>query len=537
MSKKEAEELKKSSKESFLNNFFNLSESNSSIILEFIAGLTVGLIVLFTLITSSNILSNAIGSDQPLFFGILLLIGLIISGVFSIVAGCYTKLPIVFSSSLGFTSFLTLSLISVLSLGWNVALAFFVIESVVFIVIAFTSIGKWIINEMPSFMNLAAPLALGGILIFFSLLGGKFISFKGDSQIVSFTLRNPETLVFIIGIIITFILHKVGTRGSLLYGVALTTLLGMFLPKVSGLNLRQAVFILAGIIVGWLLLYAFLVDARKKYAIELSLGVVIIAMIVILIFLKHPDAIIVPPSNLTGTDGVFALPNFKNIPLVLSKPILSLGDVFAKFGELFIPLISLLFTHIIMMIALIKSIWLFFDEEQIFSTKEKDVLSRRLLVTEGTGSLVSGGLGSSPVSSSFGTLISLVSGGKTGLTSVFSGIVMILSMFIIPLGSKIFTPYTVAPALFVVGLTLITKSLQLQNPDLKDNIIPLLATGIVSAFTMNIFQGIAAGLLFYVIIKLIHGEYGEINTFTWILLILFIIISFYRINIPFISLG
>jgi len=535
MSKKETDEFK--TKESFLNSFFRLRESNSSIITEFIAGLTAGFVVLFTLITSSNLLSNVVGSDQPLFFGVFLLIGLAVAGVFSIVAGFYTKLPIVFSSSLGFTSFLTLSLISVLSLGWNVAIAFFVIESVVFIVVAYTSVGKWIINEMPSFMNLAAPLALGGILIFFSLLGGKFISFKGDSQIVSFTLRNPETFVFVVGIIITFILHKVGAKGSLLYGMALTTLLGMFLPKVSGFNLRQAAFILAGIIVGWLLLYAFLVDARKKYAIELSLGVVIVAMIIILIFFKHPDAIIIPPSKLAGTDGIFALPDFKNIPLVLSKPILSLSDMFAKFGQLFIPLISLLFTHIVMMIALIKSIWLFFDEEEIFSSKEKDVLNGRLLVTEGTGSLVAGSFGSSPVSSSFGTLISLVSGGKTGLTSVFTGIIMILSMFIIPLGSKIFTPYTVAPALFVVGLTLISKSFQLHNADLKDNIVPLLFTGIIAAFTMNIFQGIAAGLLIYVIIKLLNGKYGEINAFTWILLILFIIISFYRINIPFLSLG
>ncbi|MDD3427947.1 MAG: hypothetical protein PHR42_03295, partial [Caldisericia bacterium] len=207
------------------------------------------------------------------------------------------------------------------------------------------------------------------------------------------------------------------------------------------------------------------------------------------------------------------------------------------FGQLFIPLISLLFTHIVMMIALIKSIWLFFDEEEIFSSKEKDVLNGRLLVTEGTGSLVAGSFGSSPVSSSFGTLISLVSGGKTGLTSVFTGIIMILSMFIIPLGSKIFTPYTVAPALFIVGLTLISKSFQLHNTDLKDNIVPLLFTGIIAAFTMNIFQGIAAGLLIYVIIKLLNGKYGEINAFTWILLILFIIISFYRINIPFLSLG
>ncbi|HQG82205.1 MAG TPA: hypothetical protein PLU14_02310, partial [Caldisericia bacterium] len=65
----------------------------------------------------------------------------------------------------------------------------------------------------------------------------------------------------------------------------------------------------------------------------------------------------------------------------------------------------------------------------------------------------------------------------------------------------------------------------------------LLFTGIIAAFTMNIFQGIATGLLIYVIIKLLNGKYGEINAFTWILLILFIIISFYRINIPFLSLG
>lgn len=536
MGKKETGEGKKFLNESFLRRFFGLGERNTSLIIELIAGITTGLTILFTLITCSNLLSNVMGGEQPQYFSILLVIGLIVSGMFSIIGGIYTKLPIVFSSSLGFTSFLSVSLVSALSLGWNVALSVFVIESIIFIIIAFTSLRKWIINEMPSFMNFAAPLSLGGILIFFSLIAGKFVSFKGDSQIISFTLRNPETFVFVVGVIITFILFKAKARGSLLYGLAITVLLSMFLPKVSGFNLRQAVIILSFIIVGWLLLYAFLVDAKNKYSIEISLGVVIVAMIVILIFFKHPEAIIVSPSKLTGKDGIFALPSFKNISLVLSKPILSLSDAFTKFNTLFIPLISLLFTHIIIVIALLKSIWLFFDEDQI-STKEKNALSGRVLVTEGAGSLISGGFGTNPISTSFGTLVALISGGKTGLTSVFSGIVIILSLFIIPLSDKIFTPFTIAPALFVVGFMLISKSLQLQNPEIKENIIPLLTTGIVSAFTLNIIQGVGAGLLFYIITKLMVGKYREINAFTWILLFLFVLLSFYRINIPFIGLG
>jgi len=534
MSKKALEQQRFSS-ESFLSKFFSLKERNASLIFEFVAGLTAGLIVLFTVSLTSNSLANAFSGDQTQYLGILLTIGLILSGVFSIVGGFYTKLPLVFSSSLGFTSLITVSLISVLNLGWNVALSVILIDGALLMIIAFTPVGKWIFNEMPAFMDFAAPIALGGVLIFFSLIAGKFISFRGDSGVISFTLRNIETFVFIVGALITFVLYKANVRGSLIFGIAITALLSMLLPRVSGINMRQAVLIIIGIIIGWLLLYAFLVDAKKKYSIEISLSIVVIGMIIILIFFRNPDAIIVPPSKLIGEGGIFSLPTFKNISLILSRPVLSMGQAFSKFSSLFIPILSILFTHIIIIFALLKSVWLFLNDD--FSEKEKNVLNRRTLVVEGSSSFLSGGLGFNSISSSFGTLASLVSGGKTGLTSVIAGIVIILSLFIAPLTGKIFIPFTIAPAIFVIGLSLITKSLSIQAEYKKEDTIPLIITGLVSAFTLNVFQGIAAGLLFYVITKLISAKFKEINAFTWILLFILILFSFYRVNLPYLSLS
>lgn len=535
MSKKKSEK-KGFSSESFLSKFFNLRERNVSLALEIVAGLTAGLIVLFTFSLTSNSLANSFGGDQTQYLGILLTIGLIISGVFTIIGGFYTKLPLIFSSSLGFTSLITVSLISVLSLGWNVALGVILIEGAILMIIAFTPLGEWLFNEMPSFFNLAAPIALGCILIFFSFIAGKFVSFRGDINVVSFTLRNFETFIFIIGSVITFILYRANVRGSLLFGFAITTLLSMILPKVAGINLTQAIFIIIGLFIGWLLLYAFLVDAKKVYSIEKSLSILIIAMVIILIFFRNPDATIVPPSKLIGEGGIFSLPTFKNISLVLSQPVLALGQTFSKFGTLFVPIISLLITHIIIIFALLKTVWLYLEEDD-FTDKEKNVHNKRVLLTEGGSSFVSGSLGYNSISSSFGTIASLVSGGKTGLTAIFGGITILLSLFITPLLGKVFVPFTVAPAIFVMGLSVIIKSFSAAIDYKKEDFMSLLITGVVSAFTLNILQGITAGLLSYVIEKLILCKNKDINIFTWILLFILLFVSFYKINLPFLSLS
>lgn len=521
-------------KKSFFEKLFTHENSKTTLLPEIYAGISGALIVIFAIISSSRLITTMLGVDINQYMGAVIAISILLSSVLCILGGIYSKLPVIFSNSLSYTSFISVSIVSALALDWKVAMGVIIFEGLLFIILCFTPFFKIMFKNIPSFFEIAALVTLGGILILFSLISGKFISFKGTSELFSLTLRSPESFLFIISIIIIFILYYSKVKGFILYGLALTLLIGMFLPKVPGLYAPY--IILIGLFVGWILLYAVLIDARKRNALEISLLSLIISMIIILIFYKNPESIIVPPSRIIGENGIFAFPQIKLASEIISKPILSFGQVFSNIKSLYIPILSLLFTHIITFYAILKSILVFSQENH--SEREIQSTQKRSTILDGCSNFISGSFGVGANSLNFGSLAAISAGGKTGLTSLFAAITFLISLFMLPLFALPIFSYVVAPALFVIGIVLIIKSVDLQHIQKNnfEDILPIILCFIVGTLTLNIVQGILAGIMFYVIIKLIEKKYYQINTFTWVLVIISLIFSFYRINIPFLTI-
>lgn len=115
----------------------------------------------------------------------------------------------------------------------------------------------------------------------------------------------------------------------------------------------------------------------------------------------------------------------------------------------------------------------------------------------------------------------VAAGGRTGLTSVFVGIIFLLASIFTPLFGIIPSAAT-APALIIVGVMLMSNVTKIDWHNLEIA-IPCFLTITFMPFSYSISNGIGIGMISYVLIKIIRGKFKEINPLMYILAALFIL--------------
>jgi AGZA family xanthine/uracil permease-like MFS transporter len=225
-----------------------------------------------------------------------------------------------------------------------------------------------------------------------------------------------------------------------------------------------------------------------------------------------------------------------NVPAVPEKivatPDFSLFGEFNLFGSLDrIPLI----TVILLVFTLLLSD--FFDtvgtvtaigHEAGLIDKDGNIPNNDRILLVDSLAAVAGGAGSISSNTSYIESASGVGeGARTGLASVVTGLCFLLTTFLAPLVAVI--PYEAAtPALIIVGFLMMT---QIKAIDWEDYgiAIPAFLTIILMPFTYNISVGIGAGFVSYVVIRLLQGRSKDIHPLLLLVAGLFMI---YFLNNP-----
>ncbi|GGP10334.1 NCS2 family permease [Oceanobacillus neutriphilus] len=134
------------------------------------------------------------------------------------------------------------------------------------------------------------------------------------------------------------------------------------------------------------------------------------------------------------------------------------------------------------------------------------------------GGTVLGSLFSVPVMTTYvESAAGVEAGGRTGLTSVTTGFLFLLTLFITPVIMIIPTEAT-APALILVGLTMLSAVRNIDFSDVTES-LPAFMTIVITIFTFNFGNGIAAGIIIFVVLKLLSGRHKELHWGLYILLI------------------
>ena len=161
------------------------------------------------------------------------------------------------------------------------------------------------------------------------------------------------------------------------------------------------------------------------------------------------------------------------------------------------------------------------------SQSKEDKALEKTLEADAISTVAGSLIGVSTTTSFIESASGVEEGGRTGLTSVFTGIFFILTLFLLPLFKSI-PPNAIYPVLVVVGILMFTE---LGNINFKSNDLAITSSAflivIMMPLTYSITNGFAAGFIVYTTLKILKGEFEDINlgliTITLISLLVFIL--------------
>lgn len=143
----------------------------------------------------------------------------------------------------------------------------------------------------------------------------------------------------------------------------------------------------------------------------------------------------------------------------------------------------------------------------------------KALFTDAVGTTLGALLGTSTVTTFVESSAGVAEGGRTGLTSLITGVLFLIAIFLSPLFMLVPTAAT-APALVIVGFLMISPITKINWEDYTEA-IPAFITIMAIPFTNSISEGIVFGVISHVIIKLFTGKSKDNSILLYILAIIF----------------
>ncbi|MGG7176407.1 NCS2 family permease [Clostridium paraputrificum] len=158
---------------------------------------------------------------------------------------------------------------------------------------------------------------------------------------------------------------------------------------------------------------------------------------------------------------------------------------------------------------------------QVDSMLKSPEKNKKSLISVALSAIACGFLGTSPSVSTIEGSSGITQGGRTGLTALFTGIMFLLSLFMIPF-IKLIPNEAIAPVLIIIGCLMIQNLKDLNFDDFSE-LFPSFLVIILIPLTFSIVNGIAIGFIAYPICKIFSGKYEELSFPIYIISFLFLI--------------
>jgi AGZA family xanthine/uracil permease-like MFS transporter len=463
--------------------FFKLKENGTNVSTEVLAGFTTFFAMAYIIFVNPQILGI---TGMPT--GAVFLSTIIAAAVGTLVMGLFANVPYAQAPGMGLNAFFTFTVCgAVLGFKWQQALAMVFLCGMVNILITVTKVRKLIIKSIPESIQHAIG---GGIGIFIAYIGikdagllsftsdpGKYQQFGDGGTVVADSsavpalvdFNNAAVILSLIGIAIMIVLLILKVRGAILIGIIATTIIGVPMGVV---HLDQ-------------------IGTTTNLSTSFSeLGQTFGAAF--------------------GKDGMVSLfTDASRIPLVLMTIFaFSLSDTFDTIGTF---------------IGTGRRTGIFSEEDQKALESGSGFKSKmdKALFADSIATSIGAVFGTSNTTTYVESAAGIGVGGRTGLTSVVTACLFLLSMFLAPVIGVIPMQAT-APALIMVGIMMLSSFKEIQWGELEEA-IPAFFAAIFMAFCYSISYGIAAGFVAYCIVKVCKGKAKEIHPILWVATALFVL--------------
>ena len=429
------------SEQSFLDRRFRLSERNSSVKNEIMAGLTTFMTMSYILAVNPGMLADA-GMDK----GGVFTATIVASIIAMLVMGLYANLPFALAPGMGLNAFFVYTVVLGRGHSWQYALTAVFIEGVLFILMSLFNVREAIFNAIPMSLKKAVSVGIG---LFIALIGlsSAGVIVQGEGTLVSLgNLLTPGASVTFVGIIVMAILMAKKVRGALLYGILISTVFALILGVTHA-----------------------------------------------------PEAWFQLPPSLAPV--AFKL-EWKNI--------------FS--WEMFSIMFTFLFVDLFDTVGTLVGVA---SKANLLDEKGELPAAGPALFADAVGTTVGALLGTSTVTTYVESASGVTEGGRTGLTSLSVAFFFFLSLFLFPIFAIIPSQAT-APALVMVGLFMMSPIKDIPLDDFSES-VPAFLTIVMMPFAYSIAEGIAFGMMSYVIIKVLSGKAKDVSPLMYILALVFLL--------------
>ena len=459
--------------------FFNLKARKTSVRTELIAGMTAFFSMVYILMVNANMFANPFGDgSNPLgvSYGAIYIATAISAVAGTILAGLLSNLPLVQASGMGLNAFFVYTVCIGFGLSYANALVLILMEGVFFILLTATGLRKKIFDALPVAVRVAIPAGIG---LFIALLGlqNAGIVVPNSSTCVdlaSFNLLTqswgdimPMVVTLCTFLAIVIMGHK-KVRGAVLIGI----LGGMAMYYLLGLTVD-------GFYAQMQISFVSPLEAFGEFGTQ-SLGKV---------FTEGFDF-----SAYTAQHGS------ANLVLTIATTALAfcMVDMFDTLGTLYAAC----------------------ERAGLMDEKGEPINMNRGMLSDAIATTIGAICGTSTVTTFSEVNAGVAAGGRTGLTSVFCGLLFVVAMFLSPI-AQLIPGCATAAALIYVGLLMMASIKNISWDDFKIA-VPAFLTLVVMPFTYNISYGIAFGLISYIVICVFCGDFKKIKAWSWVIALLFV---------------
>lgn len=196
-----------------------LSNKNVNMKKEIVAGITTFLTMAYIIAVNPNILSQ---TGMPA--GALVTATCLTAAIGCILMGVFANLPFALASGMGLNAFFAFSVVLGMGISWELALTAVFIEGIIFIILSLFKVREAVVNGIPMTMKHAVTAGIGMFIAFVGMSGAGLVV-KDDSTLVAMGEFTPAVVVALIGVIIIAVLDKRKVKGSILFGILVSTLL------------------------------------------------------------------------------------------------------------------------------------------------------------------------------------------------------------------------------------------------------------------------------------------------------------------------
>lgn len=454
----------------FLEKIFKLKEHKTTIKTEVVAGITTFMTMAYILAVNPNILSAAMGDENK---GAIFTATALAAVIGTLCMALFSNYPFALAPGMGLNAYFAYTVVLGMGYSWQTALTAVFFEGIVFLLLSFFNVREAIFDAIPKNLKYAVSAGIGLFITFIGMQNSNIVISDIATKVKFFNLNalqqmNPAysfqnvgitVILTFIGLFITAILMIKNIKGNILWGILITYILGI-VCELTGL-----------------------------YVPNFEIGM----------FSLIPNF----------SNGI-NIPSLSPIAFKLDfSNILSFEFIVVVFAFLFVDIFDTLGTLIGVS-----------SKANMLDKNGKLPKIKGALLSDAIATTVGAVLGTSTTTTYVESAAGVADGGRTGLTAVITALLFLLSLLLSPIFLAI-PAFATAPALIIVGFYMIASILKINFDDVSEG-IPAFIILAAMPFTYSISEGIALGVITFVIINAFTGKLKKINFMMWILAILFI---------------